>query len=38
MTLANRDIEQELTSLEKIGVAIFVMMVVAIMLVGKMYH
>ena len=38
MTVANRDTEQELSRLEKIGAAVFVMMVVAIMVVAKMYH
>jgi hypothetical protein len=38
MAIANRDVEQELTRLEKIGVATFITLVVAIMLVGKMYH
>jgi len=38
MTAANRDIEQELTRIQKIGIAVFVMMVVAIMVVAKMYH
>jgi hypothetical protein len=38
MAVANRDAEQELTNLEKIGVAIFAMMVVAIIVVAKMYH
>jgi hypothetical protein len=38
MTVANRHTELELTRPEKIGVAIFVMMVVAIMVVAKIYH
>ena len=38
MTVANRDVEQELSTFEKIGAAIFIVMVVAIMVVGKMYH